>query len=61
MVVEKADKASIKIIAVDDDIKRPRTSPVPYIGMNAPNIGAQVGREDARLYKELKWDKLKDV
>ncbi len=34
---------------------------VPYIGMNAENIGRQVGAEDARLYKQMGWDKLKDV
>ena len=29
--------------------------------MNAGEIGAQVGREEARIYKELKWDQMKDV
>ena len=60
-VVEKAEKAGVKLIAVDDDIKGPNDSPVPYIGMNASEIGAQVGQEEARIYKELKWDQLKDV
>jgi L-arabinose transport system substrate-binding protein len=60
-VAEKAEKAGVKIIAVDDDIKGPNDSAVPYIGMNAGEIGAQVGREEARIFKELKWDQLKDV
>src|SRR4051795_13375087 len=42
-VAEKAAKANVKIIAVDDDIKGPNDTPVPYIGMNAGEIGAQVG------------------
>lgn len=61
VVAEKAAKANVKLIAVDDDIKGPNNSVVPYIGMNAGEIGAQVGREDARLYKEMGWDKAKDV
>jgi L-arabinose transport system substrate-binding protein len=61
VVADKAQKAGVKLIAVDDDIKGPGDSPVPYIGMNAQEIGAQVGREEARIYKELGWDKLKDV
>jgi L-arabinose transport system substrate-binding protein len=60
-VAEKAEKANVKMIAVDDDIKGPNDSPVPYIGMNAGEIGAQVGREEARIYKEQKWDQYKDV
>ena len=61
VVAEKAAKANVKLIAVDDDIKGPNDFAVPYIGMNAGEIGAQVGREEARIYKELKWDQLKDV
>src|SRR5882757_4639038 len=61
VVAEKAAKANVKLIAVDDDIKGPNDSPVAYIGMNAGEIGAQVGREEARLYKDLKWDQSKDV
>src|SRR5208337_1987137 len=45
VVAEKAAKANVKLIAVDDDIKGPNDSAVPYIGMNAGEIGAQVGRE----------------
>ncbi len=61
VVAEKAAKAGIKLIAVDDDIYTQDKKMVPYVGMNAGNIGRQVGTEDARLYKELGWDKLKDV
>jgi L-arabinose transport system substrate-binding protein len=61
VVAEKAAKAGIKLIAVDDDIYAQDKSPVPYIGMNANDIGRKVGAEEARLYKELGWDKLKDV
>jgi L-arabinose transport system substrate-binding protein len=61
VVAEKAAKANVKLIAVDDDIKGPGDAAVAYIGMNAGEIGAQVGREEARIYKELKWDQMKDV
>jgi L-arabinose transport system substrate-binding protein len=61
VVAEKAAKANVKLIAVDDDIKGAGDAAVPYIGMNAADIGAQVGKEEARIYKELKWDEMKDV
>jgi L-arabinose transport system substrate-binding protein len=61
VVAGKAMKAGVKLIAVDDDIKGPNDMAVPYIGMNAGEIGAQVGREDAKLYSEMGWDKFKDV
>jgi L-arabinose transport system substrate-binding protein len=61
VVAEKAQKANVKLIAVDDDIKGPGGAGVPYIGMNAQDIGAQVGREEARIYNELGWNKFQDV
>ncbi len=61
VVAEKAAKAGIKLIAVDDDIYAQDKTPVPYIGMNATAIGGQVGAEEARLYAAMGWDKLKDV
>jgi L-arabinose transport system substrate-binding protein len=61
VVAEKAAKAGIKLVAVDDDIYTQDKKMVPYIGMNAKNIGRQVGAEEARLYKAMGWDKLKDV
>ena len=61
VVAEKAAKAGIKLIAVDDDIYAQDKTPVPYIGMNATAIGRQVGAEEARLYKSLGWGDKKDV
>jgi L-arabinose transport system substrate-binding protein len=61
VVAEKAQKAGIKLIAVDDDIHTQDNKPVPYIGMNAENIGRQVGAQLAADYKKLGWDKLSDV
>lgn len=61
VVAEKAAKAGIKLVAVDDDIYTQDKRMVPYIGMNAGDIGRQVGAEDARLYKQMGWDKLNDV
>src|SRR5580700_4079939 len=61
VVAEKAAKAGIKLIAVDDDIYTADKKMVPYIGMNAEAIGRQVGAEEARLYKALGWADKKDV
>jgi L-arabinose transport system substrate-binding protein len=61
VVAEKAAKAGIKLIAVDDDIYTADKKMVPYIGMNAEEIGKQVGTEEARLYKAMGWDKFDDV
>ena len=61
VIVDKARKAGIKLVAVDDDIYAEDGKGVPYIGMNAKNIGRLVGAEDARLYKAIGWDKLTDV
>ena len=61
VVAEKAAKAGIKLIAVDDDIYTADKKMVPYIGMNAEEIGKQVGAEEARLYKAMGWDKFNDV
>ena len=49
VVAEKAEKAGIRLIAVDDDIYTSDKKMVPYVGMNAENIGRQVGAEDARI------------
>lgn len=61
VIAEKAKKAGIKLVAVDDDIYAEDKTGVPYIGLNAKNIGRLVGVENARLYKEMGWDKLTDV
>ena len=61
VVAEKAQKAGIRLIAVDDDIYTSDKKMVPYVGMNAENIGRQAGAEDARIYKAEGWDKFTDV
>ena len=61
VVADKAAKAGIKLIAVDDDIYTEDKKPVPYIGLNATAIGRQVGAEEARLYNALGWAGKKDV
>jgi L-arabinose transport system substrate-binding protein len=61
VVAEKAEKAGIRLIAVDDDIYTSDKKMVPYVGMNAEAIGHQVGAELARIYKAEGWDKFKDV
>lgn len=55
VISQKAADAKIPLIAVDDDIKLPDGKPVAYVGMNALNIGKQVGTELARIYKESGW------
>ncbi len=57
VVADKAKNAKIGLIAVDDDITFADGSPVPYVGMNALNIGKQVGTEIARIMKAEHWDK----
>src|ERR1700721_3625973 len=49
VVAEKAQKAGIQLIAVDDDIYTSDKKMVPYVGMNAETIGRQVGAELAKL------------
>jgi L-arabinose transport system substrate-binding protein len=61
VVAEKAEKAGIRLIAVDDDIYTSDKKMVPYVGMNAEAIGHQVGAELARIYKAEGWDKFNDV
>lgn len=61
VVADKAAKANIKLIAVDDDIYDADKKMLPYIGMNATDIGRQVGSEDAALYQRMGWDQMKDV
>src|ERR671930_200745 len=55
VVAQKAKDAGIPLIAVDDDIYYKDGSPVPYVGLNAYNIGKQVGTELAKLYKSEGW------
>jgi L-arabinose transport system substrate-binding protein len=55
VISEKAKEAGIPLIAVDDDITLPDGGPVPYVGMNALDIGKQVGAEIARIFNEEGW------
>src|SRR3954466_15016987 len=45
VIAEKAKAAKIPLVAVDDDIYYQDGTQVPYVGMNAYNIGARVGEE----------------
>ena len=54
VVAEKAAKAGIKLVAVDDDIYTQDKKMVPYIGMNAGNIGAP-GRRRGRAPLQGRW------
>lgn len=55
VVAAKAKAAGIPLIAVDDDITYQDGSPVPYVGMNAKNIGLKVGEQLAAVYNSEGW------
>jgi L-arabinose transport system substrate-binding protein len=55
VIADKAKKAGVKLVAVDDDIYYQDGSQVPYVGMNAHNIGVRVGEELAKLYQSEGW------
>ena len=55
VIAQKAKAAGIPLVAVDDDIYYEDGTQVPYVGMNAYNIGTQVGEELAALYKSDGW------
>jgi L-arabinose transport system substrate-binding protein len=55
VIADKAKKAGIKLVAVDDDIYFQDGTQVPYVGMNAHNIGVRVGEELAKLYQSEGW------
>jgi len=54
-VAAKITAAGIPFIAVDDDFTFEDGTPVPYIGMNAKNIGMRVGEELAKIYNQEGW------
>jgi len=54
-VAAKAAAAGIPFIAVDDDFTFEDGRAVPYVGMNAKNIGMKVGEELARIYVKEGW------
>lgn len=55
VIAAKAKEAGIALIAVDDDFTYEDGSPVPYVGINAKNIGLKVGEELAELYTSEGW------
>jgi len=55
VVAAKAKEAGVLLIAVDDDITFEDGSPVPYVGMNAKNIGVAVGTQLAAIYNAEGW------
>ncbi|WP_306118200.1 MULTISPECIES: substrate-binding domain-containing protein [unclassified Roseitalea] len=55
VVADKAKQAGIPLVAVDDDIYFEDGTQVPYVGMNAENIGMNVGRKLAEIYKAEDW------
>ncbi|MCP3387809.1 substrate-binding domain-containing protein [Bradyrhizobium sp. CCGB12] len=57
VVADKAKTSGVELIAVDDNITFKDGKPVAYVGMNALNIGKQVGGEIARIMKTEGWDK----
>ncbi|QOZ52488.1 arabinose ABC transporter substrate-binding protein [Bradyrhizobium sp. CCBAU 53338] len=57
VAAEKAKKAGIPVIAVDDDIKSGDGSVVPYVGINGFNMGVRVGEEIISQIKAAGWDK----
>ena len=61
VVAEKAEEAGIPLIAVDDDIYFEDGTQVPYVGMNARNIGRSVGHKLAEIYKEENWAEKPEV
>lgn len=54
-VAAQAAAAGVPIIAVDDDFVDSDGKPVPYVGMNAREIGNQVGTELAKLFVAEGW------
>jgi len=54
-VAAKITAAGIPFIAVDDDFTFADGTPVPYVGMNAKNIGTRVGEELAKIYHQEGW------
>ncbi|UUP17031.1 substrate-binding domain-containing protein [Nitratireductor thuwali] len=55
VVAARAKEAGVPLVAVDDDIYFEDETQVPYVGMNAHNIGLSVGEKLAELYKQENW------
>jgi L-arabinose transport system substrate-binding protein len=57
-VIEKAQKANIPIIAVDDTILDAAGKAAPFVGFDAASAGIKVGELIGQYYKQEGWDKL---
>src|SRR5512137_1959877 len=57
-VIEKAQKAGIPLIAVDDTILDSAGKTAPFVGFDAASAGLKVGELIADFYKKEGWDKL---
>jgi L-arabinose transport system substrate-binding protein len=60
-VIEKAQKAGIPLIAVDDTIKDSAGKTAPFVGFDAASAGLKVGELIADYYKKEGWDQKKDA
>ncbi len=57
-VIEKAQKAGIPLIAVDDTILDANGKSAPFVGFDAASAGLKVGELIGDYYKKEGWDKL---
>ncbi len=60
-VIEKAKKAGIPLIAVDDTILDESGKAAPFVGFDAASAGLKVGELIAQYYKDEGWDKQADA
>jgi len=60
-VIEKAQKAKIPIIAVDDTILDSAGKTAPFVGFDAASAGLKVGELIGDFYKTEGWDKVDAV
>ncbi len=54
-VMEKAAKANLPLIAIDDEISDAAGRPAPFTGFDAPSIGKQVAAMAVQQYKDRGW------
>ncbi len=60
-LVTQANAAHVPLMSIDDFIYDSHHQQVPWVGAPWAQIGQIVGREDARLYKSMGWDKSASV
>jgi L-arabinose transport system substrate-binding protein len=60
-VIEKAQKAGIPLVAVDDTILDSSGKPAPFVGFDAASAGLKVGELIAEFYEKEGWDKQSDM